>query len=100
LLFQILIFQRWFADVNKDGTKDIVLVQSSYNLDNPNTQDCLTAIIIKNGKAVAEKVIFDGNKSPFPEQALFGHIWLYYQNICTKSIQNTLLASLLIFFAQ
>jgi len=62
-----------FADVNKDGVKDIVLVQSSYNLDNTSTMDRLTAIIIKNGKAAAEKVIFDGNKSPFRGQALFGH---------------------------
>ena len=62
-----------FSDVNKDGIKDIVLVQSSYNLDNPSKQDRLTALTIKNGKVAAEKVIFDGNKTKFLGQGLFGH---------------------------
>ena len=62
-----------FSDVNKDGIKDIVLVQSSYNLDNPSKRDRLTALTIKNGKVAAEKVIFDGNKTKFLGQGLFGH---------------------------
>ena len=60
-------------DVNKDGINDIILVQSSYNLDNPSTKDRLTALIIKNGKVAAEKVIFDVNKTKFLGQGLFGH---------------------------
>jgi len=60
------------ADVNSDGEKDIVLIQASYNLGLNNKDDKLTALIVKGGKISSEKVIFDGKKSKFPGQALFG----------------------------
>ena len=66
-----------FADVNKDGIKDIVLVQSPYNLANPPSKhDRLTALIIENGRVANEQVIFDANKMKlnFVGQGFFGHI--------------------------